>query len=494
MGFVVPFSELSSRPGVSCCAREEGLGSVFQAVGRKDTDAGGDGPLSAGTGYFDSPRENLTSDQPSRKVEQQQQNVKLLFKEFRSSGKLRYPRDATKLLEADRCGPAFMRELLKEMQGNGMLGNFLPAYNSMIHALGIEGYPNEMWCVFEEMQHGGIQPDIVTYNSLLKGFSKAGDLSKVTLVFKEVSRRGITKTAVTNATMIDAFVRNGEVTNAETLLEKLKDSEFELNAIAWASIMHAYSKMGDLERVEDLLRDMQEQGHQPTSITYSIFMNALLKAGRTHRAVQVLIEDMARSGIPVTADNYNVLLHECAKKRDLKSALKLYSTMESNRVAPDLVTLNIMVNVAGKAGDLQVARSFLNESIQRGYKKNVVGYRTLLASYGRARKYEDETRLLEEIQAEGMQLDLKMMTSIIQTKIERGRLDEAIETFGTLDGLGIKADAFLANKILHALQRDGSESSIKKGVELCSQLEARQLPMNNHTNGLAELFREQLSN
>ncbi|KAJ8906169.1 hypothetical protein NDN08_002664 [Rhodosorus marinus] len=492
MGFVEPLSLLSSRRGVSCCAREEGLGRVFEIEGRKGN--GGDGPLPTGMGNLDSRAKNFKSDERSREGEQQQHNVKLLFKEFRSSGKLRYPKDATKLLGPGRCGSAFMKALLKEMKEDGMLGKVLPLYNSMIHALGVEGYPNEMWSVFEEMQRGGIKPDIVTYNSLMKGFAKAGDLTKVRLVFKEVSRKGLTKTAVTNATMIDAFVRNGDVFNAEALLEKLKASEFELNAIAWASIMHAYSQMGDLERVEELLRDMQKQGHQPTSITYSIFMNALLKAGRTHRTVQVLQEDMARSGIPITADNYNVLLHQCAKRRDLKSALKLYSTMESNRVAPDLVTLNIMVNVAGKAGNVDVARSFLNESIHRGFKNNVVGYRTMLASYGRARKYEEEMRLLEEIQAEGIELDLKMMTSIIQTKIETGRLDEAIETFGTLDSLGIKADAFLANKILHALQRDGSESSIRKGVELCSQLETQRLPMNNHTNELAKLLRKLLSN
>lgn len=112
----------------------------------------------------------------------------------------------------------------------------------------------------------------------------------------------------------------------------------ELGRTGYTAVADAYAARADINSVDATLREMLEKDVSTTNrrlsaVHHSIRMKALCNAGRLDEAIAILpeVED-ADTAV------FNVLVHACAKNKDMTRMVRVLKSMEACNVEPDAIT------------------------------------------------------------------------------------------------------------------------------------------------------------
>lgn len=119
----------------------------------------------------------------------------------------------------------------------------------------------------------------------------------------------------------------------------------ELGRTGYTAVADAYAARGDFDSVEATLREMlSREGNSSvlklSPVHHCIRMKALCNAGRLDDAIAILpeVED-ADTAV------FNVLIHACAKNKDMDRMVVVLKAMESCNVEPDAITSRALSNM-----------------------------------------------------------------------------------------------------------------------------------------------------
>lgn len=116
----------------------------------------------------------------------------------------------------------------------------------------------------------------------------------------------------------------------------------ELGRTGYTAVADAYAARGDFDSVEATLHEMiAREGNlaspKLSPVHHCIRMKALCNAGRLDEAIAILSEvENADTAV------FNVLIHACAKNKDMDKMIMVLKTMESCNVQPDVITSRAM--------------------------------------------------------------------------------------------------------------------------------------------------------
>ena len=358
---------------------------------------------------------------------------------------------------------------------------------------------NYMLELYLKRGNNAARPNIVTFNQVMAAWAKsshpdAGGKAVATLrKLDELHKIGLLEEVqadrVTYNTIMNAYAKSDTVnsaTMAENFFNELKgryqstgDVAFQPDIISYTTLLNAYGNCktpGSAKRAEDILLQMNkvyQDDHfqvKPNTLCFNEVLYAWAKSqdpNALQRAEMILhlMEDMSASRNTDVAPNtrsYNIVLLAAASgpKQDAAIRAQLFfdRMKESNRVVPDAVTYNTVIEAYAKSGGDDTFQSIL-QLIQEAYQTEGVVLNSIFIS--------GAISSLSRVGLRGAATTAEAIVEEIQKKYEAGEGNLAVDTniYNALIHCWAKSgetDApFRAEEILQLMEDDASKGNKK---------------------------------
>ncbi|KAG0500728.1 hypothetical protein HPP92_000800 [Vanilla planifolia] len=268
-----------------------------------------------------------------------------------------------------------MKELLREMISDGCLPTVV-TYNRIIHAYGRANFIGEAVKVFNEMQEFGYEPDLVTYCTLIDIHAKAGFLDVALGLYHKMQSVGLSPDTFTYSVMVNCLGKGGQLAAAQKMYLEMIKNGCVPNLVTYNIMIALQSKARNYASAIKLYRDMQVAGYRPDRVTYNIVMEALGHCGYIEEAEAVFTE----------------------MKRDC---------------VPDEPVYGLLIDLWGKAGNVERAHSWYCAMIDVGLKPNTPTCNSLLSGYLRARRFSEAREVLVNMIWMGLVPSLQTYTILL---------------------------------------------------------------------------------
>ena len=134
----------------------------------------------------------------------------------------------------------------------------------------------------------------------------------------------------------------------------LAEARARRNVKLFNSLMSRHARFGELDRVQaafDAMSGLQPP-LQPNEFTYGILLNAYTRCGALERCTP-LVEEMRRTGTPVTAVAFTTLVKGCVNELDIVGAWSHFDALLAEPgQSPNIRTINTMLRGCLYVGDL----------------------------------------------------------------------------------------------------------------------------------------------
>lgn len=269
-----------------------------------------------------------------------------------------------------------MIDLLGEMIGDGRKPTVV-TYNRMIHAYGRANFIGEAVKVFHEMQQLGYEPDLVTYCTLIDIHAKAGFLDLALDLYRRMKVVGLSPDTFTYSVMVNCLGKGGRLAAAHDMYVEMIQNGCVPNLVTYNIMIALESKSRNYHSAVKLYRDMHAAGFRPDQVTYSIVMEALAHCGHTEEAEAVFAE-MRRYCIP-DEPVYGILVDMWGKAGNVERACAWYRAMVDGGLKPNIPTGNSLLSAYLRAHRFFEARDLLLDMLWMGLAPSSQTYTLLLS-------------------------------------------------------------------------------------------------------------------
>ncbi|XLT04932.1 hypothetical protein HN51_043681 [Arachis hypogaea] len=158
------------------------------------------------------------------------------------------------------------------------------------------------------------------------------------------------------------------------------------------------------------------------------------------------------------------ILGTVVKMKYYATAIYLYTQMESKGILPFSVTLNVLINCYGHAGQMGFALSVMSKFVKWGFKPSVVTFTTIMKGLCLNGKILDALDIYDKIVAKGFWFDEVIYGTLINGlcksgktrvalqrlwKMEDGLLDDALDLYFNMLDRGISPDVVTYTSLIY---------------------------------------------
>lgn len=347
------------------------------------------------------------------------------------------------------------------------------------------------------MYDAGVVPDCRAYTTLISACAKSGELDKAFETFRRMRMDNVEPSVVTYGALMDALSRRVlELTSAADLRvpdpagasdvarevgslldrcfdlrEEMDDAGFTPDATLLNSLLSACARAAAIKPLAAAALDKaftvyDEMEHENSRLicdayTYASLIKACVNAGEPERALS-LYDSMAHPQrerpVERTPTVYTAALHACAMQKptaDLAKALEIWRDVREARIQPDAMLYATLMDVAGRAGESEVADRVMFEMERDGVTPTPEVFSTLA---GIAAKAGDVTRvedLLDEMTDRGTVPSLSTFNALIAAAARAGDCEAADDAAARLTAAGLTRDAKSYEGLVYAAAMGG---------------------------------------
>ncbi|KAG6396181.1 hypothetical protein SASPL_142323 [Salvia splendens] len=364
--------------------------------------------------------------------------------------------------------------------------------------------------------------DHYTYTTMIDIFGEARRISPMMYVFNQMKEKGIKIDVVTYTSLMHWISNDGDVDGAIDLWREMRVKGCRPTVVSYTAYMKILLDSKRVDVAAGVYKEMLESGLSPNCHTHTVLMEYLASSGYVpsislyHKHFMSFVIIMS---LPSRLDSYPVSLELSSK---FSEAIEIFYKMQDAGVLPDKATCNILIEICCNTGEIWAMVKILefmkeNFLVLRNpvYQKALKTFKfagesdTLLRQVNRhfSAEYSDEDdivlhsseigmedglalnfmnkknlvaidSLLTDMADQGVQLDSKVVSDIIEVNIARQRQDGALLAYdySVKWGINIERSAYLAligfsiransfNKVLEIV-----EKMVKQGLSLGTQL------------------------
>ncbi|KAJ3106865.1 hypothetical protein HK100_003671 [Physocladia obscura] len=271
----------------------------------------------------------------------------------------------------------------------------LVMYNTLINGYGLKGDITGATQVFLDMQRIGIHPAITTFNTLIGAHIKHGDYRGAKQWFDSAIHSGHKPTLVTYNSMINMYLKSNDVDAAQAMYKQLLDARLVPDNATLTPMVEYFSHVGDWEAVVRVI----ETSRAVAAIEGAGFSGK--GRGRVRYAEiaphNVVIEQMRRNG------NFAGVLRRFLEITNAGSGTAAAATSaagasgaggdsdgdggnfqqrpeQPGNISPDVRTYDILIRALGSMKDLDGARYWFDDAMQRNVVDGRV-FNTMMSVY-----------------------------------------------------------------------------------------------------------------
>jgi pentatricopeptide repeat protein len=358
-----------------------------------------------------------------------------------------------------------------------MLKRDVVSWTMMIVGYAKEGYTDDAFKLFYQMDEDDLKPDKAAYISILTACVSPALLEQGKQIHCQIIEDGLqTDFRVANA-LISMYVRCGSMVDAHQIFDNLPQRD----VVSWTAIIGRYSQQQCSEKVFELFQQMLKEGVKPDKVMFMSVLNAcaspaVLKEGKEIHALVIragfeadtscgnaLVSMYSRCGSVEDAQkvfdklprrdaiSWTAMISACAQHGLGKEAINLFWQMEQEGVKPDKVTFNTVLNACASLAVLDKGRQVHACIIKAGFERDVFVGNALVDMYSKAGSLEDARQAFDNISLR----DVVSWSTMILAYAQHGHGQEALQLFEQMQQEGVKPDLITFMGVLSACSNVG---------------------------------------
>lgn len=263
----------------------------------------------------------------------------------------------------------------------------LPARNVVTWNTLIAGYTenergHEALSLHAQMQQEGIiVSDNVTLVCLLKACGSVGALHHGRLLHEEIKERQLEGDVVIGSCLVDMYAKCGRLKDARKVVDELATR----NVVTWTALLNGYAQHSDARMAIQCFEEMQKQGVKPDSATFICLLVACSHAGLVNAGqgyFKMMVEDF---GIAPNVAHYNCMVDLLGRAGQLDEAENILQTMPFEN---DTVGWTSLLTACNSYGDAERGRRCF-DCLTTMEPENATPYVLLASTYAAAGLWRD---------------------------------------------------------------------------------------------------------
>lgn len=295
---------------------------------------------------------------------------------------------------------------------------------------------------FQARDHPYVQLDTYIITAVLKSCISAHDSSNAVLVFKKMEKDGINPTAG----ILEAMLKIGFNTNDTHIGERLlfeyfpRYRTFKMTSGQVGRLISCYKadpKLNNAERAAGaarVFRKILSDDIIPLDIVIcNCFVSTLCGVGRVSEALKFVVYEFPKLKLDPDVYTYNSLIHGYKITNNPTDALSILQIMQRQRIAPNQVTYNSLLDTLPGSGFKDARQKILREIEDNPrLEMDDVTFTTQLKRYREQQNTQAVVGVHQKAVASGTMLDAKTYGLLLSILLENGLAPTAISIFAWL--------------------------------------------------------------
>ncbi|KAL0333079.1 UNVERIFIED_CONTAM: Pentatricopeptide repeat-containing protein, chloroplastic [Sesamum calycinum] len=248
---------------------------------------------------------------------------------------------------------------------------------------------------------------------------------------------------------------------AHTLFQAMIDDGCVVDREAYTALMSAYSRSGLFDKAFYILEKMKTISDcQPDVYTYSILIKSCLQVNDFGK-VQSLLSDMEIQRIKPNTITYNTLLDAYGKaKRFIEMESLLVQMLRQRECQPDEWTMNSSLRAFGGSGQIEMMEKCYEKFLRAGIEPNIKTFNILLDSYGKTGNYEKMSS------SERIKPNCVTLCSLIRAYGNDGKAEKIAAVIRFIDNSDVMLDTVFFNCLVDSYGMMGCFAEMKGVIEM----------------------------
>jgi pentatricopeptide repeat protein len=244
------------------------------------------------------------------------------------------------------------------------------------------------------------------YHLLICSCKELGHLENAVKIYTQMPKHDDKPNLHISCTMIDIYSVMGLFPEAEKLYLKLVSAGIALDMIAFSIIVRMYTKAGSLSKACSVLDMMDKQRDiVPDIYLFRDMLRIYQRCGMLDKLAGVYYSLM-KNGVTWDQEMYNCVINCCAHALPVDELSRIFDEMLQRGFSPNTITANVMLNVYGKSKLFMKAKRLFCMAQKRGLV-DVISYNTIIAAYGRNKKFKNMSSTVRKMQFNGFSVSLE---------------------------------------------------------------------------------------
>ena len=248
--------------------------------------------------------------------------------------------------------------------------------------------------------------NIVTFNIILKGinlemckldFEDRAKFckGKIELLIQEINKRGLKPNDITLNTIIDIMIESGNFDLAWKYFDEMEnvysvEPDIYTYSTLLKSIKNYEPDQKNIERAFDILKIVKlskTKGIKPDEILYNCIIDTCVKYGKMEQA-EVVFNDMKDAMINPSKITYAIMIRGHGNDYNLSKAFQIFHEMKTNNVQPNEIIYGCLLNACVKCSKIEKACEIYEEITNtQTISMNIVLYSTLIKGYTKTKDF-----------------------------------------------------------------------------------------------------------
>ncbi|KAF9596622.1 hypothetical protein IFM89_012745 [Coptis chinensis] len=243
---------------------------------------------------------------------------------------------------------------------------------------------------------------------------------------------------------------------------------YELNVIHYNIIIRILGKARKWVHVENLWNELQANGTAPTNSTYGTLIDVYSKGGLREEAL-LWLQRMNKQGMEPDEVTMGIVVQTYKKSGDFEKAENFFNNWSSGkpingrgkiadtnntRSQPLLTfssyTYNTLMDMYGKAGQLQDASDTFSRMLREGIVPTIVTFNTMIHICGNNGKFEEVDSLIKQMEELQCLPDTRTYNILISLHAKHHNITAAGIYFSKMKENGLKPDYVSYRTLLYA--------------------------------------------
>ncbi|MCO5587433.1 hypothetical protein L7F22_041382 [Adiantum nelumboides] len=369
----------------------------------------------------------------------------------------------------------YYQSLLQECTPNKMTFlNILPVCNDT----------QSLGQVHGQIAKNGLDFDTTIANSLLNMYSKCGNLKKAEQMFRKVPQRDI----CTWNTMISALAQRGQGNDALHLFIQMQKEGIIPDIITYVGVIEACSACLDSSNGANMHKCIVSDGFESDLIVGTALVNMYGNCNSLDAAKRSFNKMFQRDLVA-----WNALMDAYAQQELHDSAFQLFTQMQSEGFAPDIVTLvsllsscmspegldtgrqvhqyielfgvevdvtlgNALLNMYGKCASFDGAFMVFSQMINR----NVISWNAMINACTECRQEKMALELFQGMIQQGFVPDGVTLLGVVEACANQAILSEAKHIHSYIERFGLVLDAMIRSALIKMYSKCGSLEDVQR--------------------------------